>query len=419
MKNVITKSLIAGILLVFSANLISAAPPLITSVKQLSQNVREDIVNKSTTVATIISSITVLQTDLAIETTTRIAADAALTGGINSNAARIGQLELATATLRTDLDAVILSTGSFIEFETDPVFSAAPAAGILAGDITNWNTSYSWGDHALAGYLTTETDPIFTAAPAAGILAGDITNWNTAYGWGNHALAGYLTSYTETDPIFSAAPAAGILADDIAEWGEAYDWGDHALAGYVTTSDSPTWTGGHIIANNSSGIVSLSVESDTELGSRFEIKSSTLALRVRIGGLEGAISTQGRIIAKNNDTWLNRVVLDGRSDNGEIYVYKTGTVLDSYLTADATTNSYLRKGGGNLGIGTDAPAAKLDVAGSIGFHLQTSAQIKATDPTKAGETLMCTDCAIPYSLCVSTGTAVNDWAKMGTTDPCE
>jgi len=44
-----------------------------------------------------------------------------------------------------------------------------------------------------AGYLTsvTEADPIFTASPAFGITSGNITNWNTAYGWGDHALAGY------------------------------------------------------------------------------------------------------------------------------------------------------------------------------------------------------------------------------------
>ena len=59
----------------------------------------------------------------------------------------------------------------------------------------NWDTAYGWGDHAAVGYLTsfTETDPVFSAAPASGIVAGDISNWNTAYGWGDHAAAGYKT----------------------------------------------------------------------------------------------------------------------------------------------------------------------------------------------------------------------------------
>ena len=66
--------------------------------------------------------------------------------------------------------------------------------------VGQWDTAYGWGDHSGAGYLTsfTESDPIFTASAASGILTSDITNWNTAYGWGDHSLGGYLTSFTET-----------------------------------------------------------------------------------------------------------------------------------------------------------------------------------------------------------------------------
>jgi hypothetical protein len=42
------------------------------------------------------------------------------------------------------------------------------------------------------GYLTSETDPVFGASAAAGILDADITNWNAAYGWDGHAAAGMI-----------------------------------------------------------------------------------------------------------------------------------------------------------------------------------------------------------------------------------
>jgi hypothetical protein len=48
-------------------------------------------------------------------------------------------------------------------------------------------TTVALGNHTHSQYLTAEADPIFTASPAFGITAGNITNWNTAYGWGNHA----------------------------------------------------------------------------------------------------------------------------------------------------------------------------------------------------------------------------------------
>jgi len=49
----------------------------------------------------------------------------------------------------------------------------------------------------------TETDPLWAASPSFGITNTNVSNWNTAFDWGNHAIAGYLTSFTETDPIFT------------------------------------------------------------------------------------------------------------------------------------------------------------------------------------------------------------------------
>ena len=77
--------------------------------------------------------------------------------------------------------------------------------------LTNWNasqwdTAYSWGDHAQAGYWVDNST--------------SRTNWDTAYGWGDHGTAGYLVatsaSYNNTN------------------WDTAYGWGDHAQGGYLT-----------------------------------------------------------------------------------------------------------------------------------------------------------------------------------------
>ena len=64
---------------------------------------------------------------------------------------------------------------------------------------TNWNTAYTWGNHATAGYLTSITaanlDNIFSAN---GLLK---RTGNNTYTIDTNT---YLTAYTETDPIFSA-----------------------------------------------------------------------------------------------------------------------------------------------------------------------------------------------------------------------
>ena len=87
----------------------------------------------------------------------------------------------------------------------------------------NWNTAYGWGDHSTQGYLTAETDPVFTAHVASGILQQNINNWNAAYGWGDHSTQGYATT---TDLNTAVANSAN--------WDTAYGWGDHSQAGYLT-----------------------------------------------------------------------------------------------------------------------------------------------------------------------------------------
>ena len=162
----------------------------------------------------------------------------------------------------------VLGRFQFTSSETDPVFTASPANGILSTHITNWDTAYGWGDHSAGGYLTTtgsisshtdvttstlqdnqllkysvgnaawenwtpnfltsysETDPVFTASAAGGITGTNITNWNTAYNWGDHSGQGYLTSLGD---------AAGVTTQKITNWDNAFGWGDHSGQGYLTT----------------------------------------------------------------------------------------------------------------------------------------------------------------------------------------
>jgi len=117
--------------------------------------------------------------------------------------------------------------------ETDPIFTASPASTITNTKITNWDTSYGWGDHSVEGYLKSETDPIFTAHAANNVTNTKITNWDTSYGWGDHSVEGYLKS--ETDPIFTASPASTITNTKITNWDTSYGWGDHSTAGYLTS----------------------------------------------------------------------------------------------------------------------------------------------------------------------------------------
>jgi hypothetical protein len=296
---------------------------------------------------------------------------------------------------------------------------------------SDWDTAYSWGDHAAVGYLTayTETDPVFSASPAFGILSGDITNWDTAYGWGDHSAQGYLTSlavedlsnvditggladqqilkwdstssswkpandlvggqsaielsdlsvstnpagspslsynntngvftytppdlspyltsFTETDPVFSAHVASNILQQNITNWNTAYSWGDHSTAGYATTTQLNT-----AVANSSNWDTAYSWGDHANAGYLTSLGDAAGVTAAKISNWDTAYgwgdhSTEG---------YLTTVALNGVSDvtittpsSGEVLTYNGSGWVNSAPTGGG--------GGANVTISDTAPGS--------------------------------------------------------------
>jgi hypothetical protein len=121
------------------------------------------------------------------------------------------------------------------------------AAG--AGTVTSVAMSVPTGLEVSGSPITTNgTLAVSYASGYAIPTTAKQTNWDTAYSWGNHATAGYLTSYTETDPVFSASAASGITSTNINNWNTAYSWGNHATAGYAADSTVVKLTGDQTVA---------------------------------------------------------------------------------------------------------------------------------------------------------------------------
>ena len=80
--------------------------------------------------------------------------------------------------------------------ETDPIFSASAASNITTAKISNWDTSYSWGNHASVGYLTLESDTLQTV----------INRGNTS------TSPAYFTAKLQYSNAFAAADITSSLA---------------------------------------------------------------------------------------------------------------------------------------------------------------------------------------------------------------
>ncbi len=164
--------------------------------------------------------------------------------------------------------ALHAKTAENVANESDPVFSASPAADVTQDDIVNLDnlSGVNTGDQDLSGiaenaqaiqdtaaqiradipdvngFITTEVDPVYTASEAANITAGDITNLGnlsgintgdqdiTGIGMNTQAImdtaaqirgdipdvSGFITE--EVDPVYTASVAAGITGTDTSYW---------------------------------------------------------------------------------------------------------------------------------------------------------------------------------------------------------
>ena len=166
--------------------------------------------------------------------------------------------------------------------ETDPVYSASAASNVTTTKITNWDTSYGWGNHASVGYLTSETshadvvvDGDFASSGLMkrggtsgtySIITDNSSNWNTAYGWGNHGSQGYLTTVAlddVSDVDLSVAPSDGqVLKWEAAssKWKASTDLTGGGGGGLALTdlsvSSSTAAGGGALTYNNNTGVFS-------------------------------------------------------------------------------------------------------------------------------------------------------------------
>lgn len=157
-----------------------------------------------------------------------------------------------------------------IDRELDPIFQASPSFNITNLNISNWNEAFSWGDHSLAGYLTsfTEEDPIYTVSSWYTTINNSV-NWDEAFSWGDHAGLYSLLSHThtlsdleasgasngdviqwngtnwvpatvggggpESDPIYTASSWFS-TTNNSTNWNTAFGWGNHASAGYFNAT---------------------------------------------------------------------------------------------------------------------------------------------------------------------------------------
>jgi len=115
----------------------------------------------------------------------------------------------ASADVEAHLTGIDTALGAVSVTETDPVFSASPAASITnagsglvttSAERTNWNAAYGWGDHGAAGYLTSAPAPDLLLLDSNGVnmTAGTKASWNTLTNFVARTSSGTAPTYNAT-----------------------------------------------------------------------------------------------------------------------------------------------------------------------------------------------------------------------------
>lgn len=224
---------------------------------------------------------------------------------------------------------------------------------IITDNSSNWDSAYSWGNHASVGYEAGLGNPIVdgqilssTSAgsrswismpstmvyPSAGIpistgtawgtsITNNSVNWDSAYSWGDHSTVGYvtgtpwtaegyLTSFTETDPTVGSH-IKSITNTNITNWNTAY-------------TERLRWDGGSTGLTAATGRTSLGA---TTVGSNIFTLPNPSAIRFL------------QLNANNSVSTLNAADFLSAIGGGSGNVIKVGTPVDNQIaiwTGDGT-----------------------------------------------------------------------------------
>lgn len=209
----------------------------------------------------------------------------------------------------------------------------------------------------------TETDPT-VPAHVKGITTTNISNWDTAYTWGDHAQEGYLTSFTETDPVFTAQKgqpngvatldATGLVpgsqlpsyVDDVLEYADTSGFPTTGESGkiYVTLDTNKTyrWSGSSYVEISASLVPNdgtLTVEGSngvTGSGTFTADQSSNSTITLS----HSDTSNQANVDNSSNANFIKSMDFD---TYGHVTSVTSGDVSTEYVSGVIETNASINK----------------------------------------------------------------------------
>ena len=251
---------------------------------------------------------------------------------------------------------------SFLTTETDPVFSASDAAAVTAAGIANWNTAYSWGNHAAQGYLvgyggvSNHTDVSITGVQNGQLLQYNGSNWV-------NITPSYLSSYTETDTLDSVLARGDNSARNL----HVTEGGELRLGSTTSANYGQIWLSSNTmyVRNTLNTGAGGDIYYQSRTGHHFY--SGGTAAGNNCLSLTGSGICTLKYLGSDRLTTTASGVTVGGSVTATSFV-KSGGTSSQYLMADGSVTTGGGGGGASVTISDTAPAAS---AGDLWWESDT------------------------------------------------
>ena len=290
-----------------------------------------------------------------------------LTGnaGTNSNTDYIGTSDSKPLKIKTNNQVrMYFKSSGDVGIGTQTPTSKLHVNGVITatgGTSTDWNSAYAWGNHALAGYLSSESDP------QVGVI-----NLNSLSKWNGSSLV--TSNITSNGTFVGINTTTGIGAAQLVVSSAATGFGGMTVNttgasglpfyGYANNNLVTAWTyldqvTGSWGVYNQGNHLYLENDGDMRLGSATTTTDSKLEILGKVGNTSNVVNVTGSYVGNFDAKGINSTFI---ANPGYGYgVYGTGGYMGVRGLADATT--YTGIAYGMYGAATGSAGTRIGVFG--------------------------------------------------------